>query len=69
MNYGFSNPGRRNNAIAYRMQQKKRKMRIFADELADGATITGAARAAGVSQQTGSLYFREICQGLGAQAC
>lgn len=50
---------------------KARNLRRFADALADsspGASIAQVAAQAGVSQQTGSVYFREICRGLGWQA-
>lgn len=55
-----------------RMDRKARNLRRFADALADsslGASITQVAASVGLSQQTGSVYFREICRGLGWQAC
>lgn len=55
-----------------RIERKARNLRRFADALADsslGASIAQVAASVGLSQQTGSVYFREICRGLGWQAC
>lgn len=54
-----------------RMDRKRRNLARFAQALADsspGASITTVAASVGLSQQTGSVYFREICRGLGWQA-
>lgn len=40
---------------------KRQKLIRFRNALSDGASITEAARTAGVGQQRGSQYFREIC--------
>lgn len=48
-----------------------RNLSRFAQALADsapGASIAAVAASVGLSQQTGSVYFREICRGLGWQA-
>lgn len=51
-----------------RMREKRQKVAQFAECLADGMNITAAARACGVSQQTGSLYLKQIIKDLGWQA-
>lgn len=55
---------------AQRALAKRKKMGHFAQALADGpaGNISEAARTVGISQQTGSIYFREICHGLGWQS-
>lgn len=54
-----------------RMERKARNFRRFAEALADsspGASIAQVAALVGLSQQTGSVYFREICRDIdGAQ--
>lgn len=55
-----------------RVDGKRRNLARFAQALADssvGQSITQVAASVGLSQQTGSVYFREICRGLGWQAC
>lgn len=54
--------GDRSALFARRAAAKRRNIARFAGRLADGLTITDAAGAIGVSQQTGSIYFREICR-------
>lgn len=53
---------------AQRAMSKRRNMGRFAQALADSATgtVSEAARVAGISQQTGSIYFREICRAIDA---
>lgn len=48
--------------FARRAAAKRQNIARFAARLADDMTITAAAAAVGVSQQTGSLYFRQICR-------
>lgn len=70
-NYGFAARSWSNGRAfqAQRALAKRQKMGRFAQALADSLTgnISEAARAVGISQQTGSIYFREICRGLGWQ--
>lgn len=55
----WSHPGSR--WQAERAHAKAAKVRRFAEALADCGVVGQAARAVGISQQTGSLYFRQIC--------
>lgn len=50
--------------LAQRAQGKRRNKALFAEALANSTTgtVSEAARAVGISQQTGSIYFREICR-------
>lgn len=66
---GYDWAGRGRSFQAQRALAKRQKMGRFAQVLADSLTgnISEAARAVGISQQTGSIYFREICGGLGWQ--
>lgn len=54
--------GDRSALFARRAAAKRQNIARFAALLAEGMTITDAAGAIGVSQQTGSIYFREICR-------
>lgn len=54
--------------FARRAAAKRQNIARFAARLAEGMTVTAAAATIGVAQQTGSLYFREICRELGPQA-
>ena len=54
--------------FARRAAAKRQNIARFAARLAEHMTITAAASAIGVSQQTGSAYFRQICGELGEQA-
>lgn len=54
--------GDRSALFARRAAAKRQNIARFATRLADGLTITEAAEAIGVSQQTGSIYFRAICR-------
>lgn len=47
--------------LQQRQLAKRQKLIKFRNALSDGATISEAAAAAGVGQQMGSQYFREIC--------
>lgn len=47
---------------AQRGAAKRAKIGRFAEALSTSGNITQAARSVGISQQTGSLYFREICR-------
>lgn len=54
-----------------RMDRKARNLRRFADALAatidtPGVSIAQVAASVGLSQQTGSVYFREICRDIDA---
>ena len=53
--------------LAHRALSRQRKAR-FAEALANGATITAASKAAGVSQQYGSKLLAEMRRELGWQA-
>jgi hypothetical protein len=44
------------------------KLDAFAEALAEAGTVTGAAKACGISQQQGSKYLAKIRRGLGCQA-
>lgn len=60
--HAVSRWGDRSALFARRAAAKRQNIVRFAARLADGLTITDAAAAIGVAQQTGSLYFREICR-------
>lgn len=72
----FFNRGRRTGRafqkhLADRAREKRAKITQFADNLwnlGPDATTTAAARLSGVSQQTGSIYMRNMVAGLGWQA-
>lgn len=49
-------------------ERSRQRLELFAEALAEGATISAAARHAGVCQQRGSAMLAEIRRGLGAQA-
>lgn len=53
---------------AQRRLVRERNLNRFADALAEVGTITGAAKAVGISQQRGSQLFKIICNRLGWQA-
>lgn len=57
-------------AIARNRRHRERNARIdrLAELVADGWTITAAARSMGLVQQTGLKMWREIKDGLGEQA-
>lgn len=62
-------------SAARKMAHRKRlrairvnRMLQLADLMADGLSVSAAARRLGVSQQCGSSMFREICSLLGDQS-
>lgn len=59
-------PGR--NFINAKRAQGRRTLNIFAEALANGATISAAAATAGVSQQRGSRMLQHMRRELGWQA-
>lgn len=59
-------PGRQ--YLAARKAKSRAKLNAFAEALAEGCTISAAARQVGISQQSGSAYFRKIRLELGPQA-
>lgn len=67
---GYGPPSERRRAAyrAIRRKARERRMTELAELVANGWTISAAARSMGVSQQTGSSMFREICERLGEQA-
>lgn len=48
---------------------RERRIVQLADHVADGWSVAAAARHLGVSQQTGSSMWRDICERVGWQAC
>lgn len=54
--------------LALRRMLRRKQLDQFAEMLAEGWTVTAAARALGVSQQAGSKMLRDIRAGLGGQA-
>lgn len=47
---------------------RRKRLDEFAEMLAEGYTVTAAARCLGLSQQAGSSMLRQIREELGAQA-
>lgn len=52
-------------SVAVRMAKRRENLDTFADLIADGHTIIGAAKIMGISAATATNYMRDIRTGLG----